>query len=409
MAAGITLYKASTLGSSDLLFLLNKTAKFQIPSNIKLLLKDLKALKKEPKQYMALFNGSADNIRKKLDLPLKKEHINAFAKSEGFATFVKKIVFGDRYDKLALSLLQTKSSLVKGDTAFYLALEAMKRGYKNVAVDFLKSSRKSYFRHKIDRANFWLYKLTGDKRYKKELLKSWDNNLYALLIKEEESVDPDFITFKATGRKRIDITDPFLQQKILKGRPNKERFFYTNTLGIYSYLVERESRYRLQPYIFPFRRYLKADTKRTALIYSIMRQESRYLPASISPSYALGLMQFMPFLAKHTAKELKIKNFDLDMMFGPKTALKFANRHLDYLEKNLENPLFIAYAYNGGIGFTKRDVLPLFEKYPALLAMELVPYQESREYGKKVLANYAVYSKILKQDFSLNRFFQKLK
>ena len=30
------------------------------------------------------------------------------------------------------------------------------------------------------------------------------------------------------------------------------------------------------------------------------------------------------------------------------------NQHLNYLIRHLYNPLFIAYAYNGGIGFTKR-------------------------------------------------------
>ena len=37
-----------------------------------------------------------------------------------------------------------------------------------------------------------------------------------------------------------------------------------------------------------------------------------------------------------------------------KKNLRYADHHLDYLEKHLKNPLFIAYAYNGGIGFTKR-------------------------------------------------------
>ena len=91
---------------------------------------------------------------------------------------------------------------------------------------------------------------------------------------------------------------------------------------------------------------------RQALILAIARQESRFIPTAISVSYALGMMQFMPFLANHIGeKELKIPNFDQDFMFKPEIAYYFGNYHLNYLESRLKSPLFVAYAYNGGIGF----------------------------------------------------------
>ncbi|MBL0708210.1 MAG: transglycosylase SLT domain-containing protein, partial [Sulfurimonas sp.] len=111
------------------------------------------------------------------------------------------------------------------------------------------------------------------------------------------------------------------------------------------------------------------------------------------------------------AKDEKIKNFDLDDMFEPKTALKFANIHLDWLERSLYNPLFIAYAYNGGIGFTKRLLKSgTFRKgeYEPFLSMELVYYDESREFGKKVLANYATYMDILGEPVSIYELFAEL-
>ncbi len=42
---------------------------------------------------------------------------------------------------------------------------------------------------------------------------------------------------------------------------------------------------------------------RQALILAIARQESRFIPTAISVSYALGMMQFMPFLANHIGKK----------------------------------------------------------------------------------------------------------
>jgi len=138
--------------------------------------------------------------------------------------------------------------------------------------------------------------------------------------------------------------------------------------------------------------------ERIALLYALARQESRFVPASVSSSYALGMMQIMPFLIKHLAKE-RGKKIDLDDMFNPYLAVNYANQHLDYLNKWLYHPLFVAYAYNGGIGFTKRMIREphMFKKgeYEPYLSMELVDYAESKEYAKKVLTNYVIYLNLL--------------
>jgi len=83
--------------------------------------------------------------------------------------------------------------------------------------------------------------------------------------------------------------------------------------------------------------------------------------------------------------------------FDYKQNITLGVKHLKWLFSKLKNPLMVAYAYNGGIGFVKRKVLPNFHykgKYEPFLSMELVPYDESREYGKRVLTNYIIYSHI---------------
>ena len=150
---------------------------------------------------------------------------------------------------------------------------------------------------------------------------------------------------------------------------------------------------------------------RQALMLAIGRQESRFLPSVVSTSYALGMMQFMPFVARDIAKKQKLENFSLDAMFDPRIAYLFGNIHLDFLEKNLYHPLFIAYAYNGGIGFTRKHLLGgTFSKkeYEPFLSMETMINDESREYGKKVLANYVVYMRLLGEEVSINNLFETL-
>jgi soluble lytic murein transglycosylase len=107
----------------------------------------------------------------------------------------------------------------------------------------------------------------------------------------------------------------------------------------------------------------------------------------------MGVMQIMPFLSEAIAKELK-EPYDILMQFDAKTNIRYANHHLNYLEQRLSNVLFVAYAYNGGIGFTTRMLKSgLFKKgpYEPFLSMELVAYDESKHYGKKVLLNYLIY------------------
>ena len=88
-------------------------------------------------------------------------------------------------------------------------------------------------------------------------------------------------------------------------------------------------------------------------------------------------------------------------MFKPSYNIKYARKHLEWMKKSLYHPLFIAYAYNGGIGFFKKHLLAgTFSKgeYEPYLSMELMSNAESREYGKRVLANYVMYKKILGED-----------
>jgi soluble lytic murein transglycosylase len=89
------------------------------------------------------------------------------------------------------------------------------------------------------------------------------------------------------------------------------------------------------------------------------------------------------------------EKIDYDAIFNPNKAIIYANHHLNYLIKHLYSPLFIAYAYNGGIGFTRRLITSgkYFGRgrYEPYMSMEMMKNREAREYGKKVLTNYVIY------------------
>jgi len=299
---------------------------------------------------------------------------------------------------------------------------------KDAARFFTRAEAAFERQERKDNALFWLYLLSRDTSYLEKLNQSRDVNISTLYANELTGASPavNIVTPMPTKEKvaDYDIKDPFLWQKTFKmikemsaqdAAKHSEIFNTKETLGQYAYLMEKASGYKDSYFVMPFVDELEdINATRKALLYAIGRQESRFIPAVISTSYALGMMQFMPFLANHIGKkELQIPNFDQDDMFDPRLALKFADHHLNYLEKYLYHPLFVAYAYNGGIGFTKKMLQrgDLFNEgeYEPFLSMELVPFAESRDYGKKVLANYVIYLRLLRSSTSISTLFESLK
>ena len=138
------------------------------------------------------------------------------------------------------------------------------------------------------------------------------------------------------------------------------------------------------------------DIYKQVLIYSIARQESHFIPSAVSFSSAQGVMQIMPFLSYDISKKLN-EDYNVYEQFIPEKNIKYGSIHLDTLMNQFDNnPLFIAYAYNGGAGYTRNQLKKgLFKeksKYEPFLSMEMISYTETREYGKKVLANYYIYN-----------------
>ncbi len=291
---------------------------------------------------------------------------------------------------------------------FKTGIRLVEQNQLQKAADYFYTAHNKYVqRWEKDKALFWLYLLTEDKDYLKKLKESYHINIYTLLAADlSNSKYPKTIITPSIRRKKvysIDAWNPidWAKMKAKMNIPDADLEDLADdcesqaTIGMHTYLKARACNYTKSYFPMPYRRTMKKfSKKRQALIYAIARQESRFVPASVSRSFALGMMQFMPFLVKHVAKK-KGQRIDLDDMFNPHKAIEYADFHLDYLKKYLFHPLFIAYAYNGGIGFTKRLIRKTgyfrkgaFEPY---LSMEKMTNIEAREYGKRVLTNYVVY------------------
>lgn len=128
-----------------------------------------------------------------------------------------------------------------------------------------------------------------------------------------------------------------------------------------------------------------------SLVLAVIRQESAFNPRARSPANALGLMQIIPHTGRLLAQDFHMMDYDL---FDPECSLKFGSKYLyDQIEAFDCLALALA-AYNGG----PINVTRWLNKDPALELdefIELIPFDETREYVKSILLQKEIYTQLL--------------
>ncbi|HEX4709301.1 lytic transglycosylase domain-containing protein [Phenylobacterium sp.] len=129
-----------------------------------------------------------------------------------------------------------------------------------------------------------------------------------------------------------------------------------------------------------------------ALVYALVRQESRFNPQAVSPVGATGLMQLRPEAAAAAAGDDKLKS-DMTPLFDPAFNLRVGQDYFTWLlERGVGHDLVRAVAaYNGGPATVAKTAQMLGDNPDSLLLMECLPAQETRMYVQRVLAGYWTY------------------
>ena len=132
------------------------------------------------------------------------------------------------------------------------------------------------------------------------------------------------------------------------------------------------------------------------LIYSIMRAETYYRESLSSNVGALGLMQIMPQTFEKISKFGGIKIHD---PMDPYDSMKASVWYLSKLLKRFDNNLIAATAaYNAG-PHNVSDWISRYGGKEAYLFVEMIPFKETRDYVKKVMRFYMIYSYIYEDEF----------
>jgi soluble lytic murein transglycosylase len=145
-------------------------------------------------------------------------------------------------------------------------------------------------------------------------------------------------------------------------------------------------------YTVPVTHHSALNTLPESLVYALIRSESSFLPAVKSHAGAIGLMQLMPATARATVREKG--PFNPARLTTPDYNIMLGTKHFRELLKGFDDDLvYSVAAYNAGTSAVER-----WRKRMKGLKkdefIENIPYQETRDYVKKVYTSAAIYRQL---------------
>jgi len=148
-------------------------------------------------------------------------------------------------------------------------------------------------------------------------------------------------------------------------------------------------------YLAPYREVLAGAAKERALdeplVLGLVRQESRFMHFAKSSAGASGLMQLMPATAAWVARRMGMNDYAWSRVHQPDVNARLGTYYLrQVLDELGGSPVVAAAAYNAGPGRARRwrDTKPL----EGAIYAESIPFNETRDYAKKVMSNTIYYA-----------------
>ena len=130
------------------------------------------------------------------------------------------------------------------------------------------------------------------------------------------------------------------------------------------------------------------------LVAAIIREESQYDWRAVSRVGAIGLMQVMPVTANNIAQRLGFPAVGRDDLFDQETNIRIGVRYVEQLLQQFSgNVTYTIASYNAG-PIAVESWIALHRGRSQDEFVELIPYQETRQYVKRVLRSYREYMRL---------------
>jgi len=156
-------------------------------------------------------------------------------------------------------------------------------------------------------------------------------------------------------------------------------------------------------YLTPYRAEFEAAARDQGLdcelLYGIARQESRFVADIVSSAGAVGLMQLMPGTARWVAKKLAVDQYSPSRIADVELNTQFGAFYFKHWLDRLDGlPVLAAAAYNAGPS-RAQAWRPAATPLEGAIWVETIPFDETREYVKRVLANTMLYTHALDRPY----------
>jgi soluble lytic murein transglycosylase len=130
------------------------------------------------------------------------------------------------------------------------------------------------------------------------------------------------------------------------------------------------------------------------LVAAIIREESQYDWRAVSRVGAIGLMQIMPVTANAVAQRHRLPDVTRDDLFDQETNVQIGVRYVEQLLTQFSgNVVHTIAAYNAG-PVAVESWAAAYRGRGEDEFVELIPYQETRQYVKRVLRSYKEYRRL---------------
>jgi soluble lytic murein transglycosylase len=131
-----------------------------------------------------------------------------------------------------------------------------------------------------------------------------------------------------------------------------------------------------------------------AWVYGLMRQESRFIMDAKSSAGAKGLMQLMPATAKWVAKKIGMTHYHPGKVTDMDTNVTLGTNYMRMVMDSLDShPVLASAAYNAGPGRARKWRAE--NALEGAIYAETIPFNETRDYVKKVMANAMHYAAVM--------------
>jgi soluble lytic murein transglycosylase len=147
----------------------------------------------------------------------------------------------------------------------------------------------------------------------------------------------------------------------------------------------------LAPYRTVFAEQARAQGLEEPWVLGLVRQESRFIADARSGAGASGLMQLMPATARWVARHVGMKDFAWSRVTDVDVNVTLGTSYLKYVLDELDgSPVLASAAYNAGPGRARRWKAD--RPLEGAIYAETIPFNETRDYVKKVMSNTVYYA-----------------